>query len=146
MSIDGDYDPGNIFARIIRKESSAAIIFEDAETLAFMDAFPQARGHCLVVHNQAEARNLLDISPAGLCAVMHTVQRVARAVKDALAPDGVIVTQFNGAAAGQTVYHLHVHIIPRWKGTTLGRHAGEMADPGELALLANQVAAAIKLA
>jgi len=143
MSIDGQYDPGNIFARVIRGETPAARIFENDDTLAFMDAFPQARGHCLVVHKTAQARNLLDISTADLCAVMQTVQRVARAAREALSADGIVVTQFNGAPAGQTVYHLHVHIIPRWQGVALGQHGRAMADPEELTQLARLIAAKI---
>lgn len=144
MSLEGQYDPANIFAKIVRGEAPAARIFEDDETLAFMDAFPQARGHCLVVHKTAPARNLLDIESRPLCAVMLTVQRVARALRGALNPDGILVTQFNGAPAGQTVYHLHVHLIPRWEGVALGRHGAGTADPGELAALAKQIAARIE--
>jgi len=140
MSLVGSYDPANIFGKIIRGEAPAAKIFEDDETLAFMDAFPQARGHCLVVHKSARARNLLDVETAALCAVMRTVQRVTRAVGEALSPDGILVTQFNGAAAGQSVYHLHVHVIPRWEGVALARHGGGMAEPTELAALATQIA------
>jgi histidine triad (HIT) family protein len=144
MSLDGSYDPANIFAKIIRGEAPAARIFEDEETLAFMDAFPQARGHCLVIHKHSRARNLLDIEAGPLRAVMLTVQRVTRAVRAALSPDGILVTQFNGAPAGQTVFHLHVHIIPRWEGVALGRHGGGMAEPGELAALASQIAAEVE--
>ena len=125
MSLDGDYDRSNIFARIVLGEIPAAKVFEDAETLAFMDAFPQVRGHVLVISKTAPARNLLDMEPAALTAVMATVQRVAKAVRLALKPDGILISQFNGAAAGQTVFHLHVHILPRWKGAELGRHGGE---------------------
>jgi histidine triad (HIT) family protein len=144
MSLDGPYDPANIFARILRGEATAARIFEDEETLAFMDAFPQARGHCLVVNKHSQARTLLDVEAGPLCAMMVTVQRVARAVRAALSPDGILVTQFNGAPAGQSVFHLHVHIIPRWEGVALGRHGGGMADPNELAVLAKKIAARIE--
>ena len=144
MSLDGVYDPDNIFARIVRGEIPAARIVEDQETLAFMDAFPQARGHCLVIHRFSQARNLLEVEPAALNAIMSTVQRVARAVKLALAPDGIVVTQFNGAPSGQTVFHLHVHVIPRWTGVPLGRHAEGMADPAELRDLATLIAARLE--
>jgi len=145
MSLNGVYDDQNIFARIVRGELPSARIYEDAETLAFMDAFPQARGHCLVVSKTSRARNLLEVEPDSLCAVMGTVQKVTRALVKALDPEGVIVTQFNGAPAGQTVFHLHVHIIPRWQDQPLGRHAGSgMADSGELAALARQIAARIE--
>ncbi len=91
--------------------------------MAFMDVFPQGRGHVLVVHKRAHARNLLDVEPEPLQATILTVQRVARAVRFALKPDGVFVAQFNGQVAGQTVFHLHFHVIPRWDGVPLGRHA-----------------------
>ena len=144
MSLDGAYDTANIFARILRGEAPAAKVFEDAETLAFMDVFPQSRGHSLVIHKTATARNLLDVAGAPLQTLILTVQRLARATREALRPDGILVSQFNGAAAGQTIYHLHFHIIPRWRDEPLGRHAsGAMADPGELAALARQIAARI---
>jgi histidine triad (HIT) family protein len=144
MSLIGAYDPENIFARIVRGQIPAARIFEDAETLAFMDAFPQSRGHCLVIHKASTARNLFEISPADLCAVMTTARNVAQAVRAALAPDGLLISQFNGSAAGQTVFHLHVHIIPRWEGQPLGRHGAGMADPAELAALAEAIRAKIE--
>lgn len=145
MSLDGVYDRDNIFARIVRGEMPAAKVFEDDDTLAFMDVFPQSRGHTLVIHKSAHARNLMEIDQQALNSVMDTVQRVTRAVRVALNPEGVMVAQFNGAAAGQTVYHLHFHVIPRWDGLPLGRHGeGGMADPAELASLAGQIAAAIR--
>jgi len=97
-----------------------------------------------VILKAAKARNLLDVEPAALEHLILGVQRVARAVRAALQPDGIVVTQFNGAPAGQTIFHLHFHIIPRWEGQALGRHgAGGMADAGELGLLAKQIAAQI---
>jgi len=144
MSLGGDYDSDNIFAKIARGEAPAAKVFEDAETLAFLDVFPQARGHTLVVHKTARARNLLDIEPEALCAVMATVQRVARGISRALQPDGLVVSQFSGAPAGQTVFHLHVHIIPRWQGVAVGQHGGgSQADPTTLAELAARIAASL---
>ncbi len=142
MSLDGVYDEQNIFARILRGEVPAARIREDDATLAFMDVFPQSRGHALVIHRTSKARNLLEVSAQDLCAVMGAVQRVTRAVRAALAPDGIVITQFNGAPAGQTIFHLHVHIIPRWNDVPLGRHgAGGMADFQSLAKLAGEIAA-----
>jgi histidine triad (HIT) family protein len=141
MSLDGVYDPDNIFARIVRGEIPSAKICEDERTLAFMDAFPQARGHCLVVHKASKARNLLDAEPQTLNEVILAAQKVARAVRTALKPDGITVMQFNGAPAGQTIFHLHVHILPRWEGVPLGAHARGQADPGELAELAKAIAA-----
>ncbi|HWA61059.1 MAG TPA: HIT family protein [Caulobacteraceae bacterium] len=144
MSLDGEYDPDNIFAKIVRGDMPAAKVFEDHDTMAFMDVFPQARGHTLVVHKSATARNLLEIEPEPLQTLILTVQRITRAVRAALKPDGIMVSQFNGAASGQTIYHLHFHIIPRWEGTPLGRHAGGgMADMGELNELAHAIAAQI---
>jgi histidine triad (HIT) family protein len=144
MSLDGDYDEDNIFARIVRGEAPAARVFEDHDTFAFMDVFPQSRGHTLVVHKRAQARNLLDMEPEPLQTLILAVQRVSKAVRAALQPDGLMVTQLNGQASGQTVFHLHFHIIPRWEGVPLGRHAaGGMADPAELAKLAHQIAAEI---
>jgi histidine triad (HIT) family protein len=140
MSLDGAYDNDNIFARIIRGEIPAARIFEDDQTLAFMDAYPQSRGHALVVHRTSQARNLLDVEADALVAIMASVQRLARAVRLALEPDGIMISQFNGAPAGQTVFHLHVHIIPRWSDVPLGRHGAGMADFSELEHLATRIA------
>ena len=145
MSLDGTYDPANIFAKIVRGEMPSAKVYEDADTLAFMDVFPQAPGHVLVIHKSAAARNLLEIEDAPLQAVMRTTQKVARAVRAALKPDAIAVMQFNGSASGQTVYHLHFHIIPRQEGVPLGRHAGGgMADPKVLAEQALAIAAEIR--
>jgi histidine triad (HIT) family protein len=143
MSLDGAYDPDNIFVRIVRGELPCAKVFEDEHTFAFMDAFPQGKGHSLVIHKRSRARNLLDAEPRILAPMMSTVQRVARATRLALQPDGLAVMQFNGAVSGQTIFHLHFHIIPRWEGVALGRHAAGMADAGELAALAARIAAEI---
>ena len=144
MSLDGAYEDDNIFARIIRGEIPAARIYEDDRVLAFMDAFPQAKGHCLVISKTSKARNLLDAEPQVLAELMAGVQKVARGLRAALRPDGILVSQFNGAAAGQTIFHLHVHIIPRFEGTPLGRHGSGMADPEELRALAARIAAQIE--
>ena len=145
MSLDGVYEDGNIFAKILRGEMPAVRVFEDDHVLAFMDVFPQSRGHVLVIPKVSRARNLLEAEPASLGPLMAGVQKVAKAVRAALSPDGLVITQFNGAAAGQTVYHLHVHIIPRWDGVALGRHGtGGMADMGELRVLADQIAAKLE--
>ena len=154
MSLDGSYDPDNVFARVIRGELPAAKVFEDDEVLAFMDLFPQSRGHVLAVSKDSRARNLLEVDPEPLASLMLGVQRVARAVRAALAPDGIVITQFNGAHAGQSVFHLHVHIIPTYAGARLQGHRWEavaasaegapvMADAGELADLARCIADAI---
>jgi histidine triad (HIT) family protein len=144
MSLDGIYDDGNIFAKILRGEANAVRIFEDDHVLAFMDAFPQSRGHTLVISKESKARNLLEIEPEALEHLILGVQRVTRAVRAALKPDGIMVSQFNGAPSGQTVFHLHFHIIPRWSGVNLAMHGGApMADPAELGGLAREIAAMI---
>jgi len=142
--LDGTYDEGNIFAKILRGEMPAARVFEDEHVFAFMDVFPQAKGHTLVIPKHSRARNLLEEEPQMLAPLILGVQRVAKAVRTALNPDGIVITQFNGAPAGQTIYHLHFHIIPRWEGVAISRHAeGGMADMEELKALAAQIAAKI---
>ena len=142
MSLDGAYDPANIFARIIRGEIPAHKVFEDELTLAFMDVFPQSRGHTLVIPKTGQARNFLELERPLIAPLLQTVQTVARAVTAALNPDGVIITQFNGAPAGQTVFHLHFHIIPRYEGQALKGHGqSPMADGEALAALAREIAA-----
>lgn len=144
MSLDGTYEDGNIFAKILRGEAPSVKVFEDGDVLAFMDVFPQSRGHTLVIPKQSKGRNILEVEPQVLAPLILGVQRVTKAVRAALNPDGIMVSQFNGAPAGQTVYHLHFHIIPRWDGVALGRHGeGGMADVGELKALAEQIAAKI---
>jgi histidine triad (HIT) family protein len=133
MSIDGRYDESNIFAKALRGEIDVVKVFEDGETLAFMDLFPQSHGHALVVSKTSKARNILEIEPVALDQVMRTVQKTARAIYKALAPEGVIITQFNGAVAGQTIFHLHVHIIPRWADQALSVHG--RSGPADLAVL-----------
>ena len=144
MSLDGTYDPDNIFAKILRGEMPAVRVFEDDHVLAFMDVFPQAKGHTLVIPKHSTARNFLEEEPQVIGPLMLGVQRVAKAVRAALKPDAIMISQFNGAVSGQTVYHLHFHIIPRWEGVPLGRHAGGgMADTDELKDLAGQISAMI---
>ena len=144
MSLDGEYDEDNVFAKIIRGDLPAAKVYEDAHVLAFMDVFPQSRGHTLVVSKKSRARNLLDVESDVLSHVILDVQRVAKAMKAALRPDGIVVTQFNGAAAGQTVFHLHFHLIPRYAAQPLKPHGeGGMGDPAELAEIARLIAAEI---
>jgi histidine triad (HIT) family protein len=143
MGLDGDYEHDNIFARILRGDLPAAKVYEDDDVVAFLDVFPQSRGHTLVVP-KAQARNLFDIAPADLQATITAVQKVARGVRAALAPDGISLMQFNGAAGGQSVFHLHFHIIPRWDGVAMAGHGqAGMADAAELAALAKEIAARI---
>ncbi len=143
MSLDGAYDPQNIFAKMLRGEMSCLKVFEDDVALAIMDIFPQSPGHTLVLP-KIPARNFIDMPTDEVGPYLTRVQRVARAVRTALSPDGVLVTQFNGAAAGQTVFHAHFHIVPRWEGVDLARHgASGMADMDELKAQAAKIAAAL---
>jgi len=137
-----DYDPQNIFGKILRGEIPAHKVFEDANVLAMMDIFPQTKGHLLVIP-KAPSRNLLDADPAVLATAIAYVQRLAIAAKKALGADGVRVAQFNEASAGQTVFHLHFHIIPIYLNAELAPHAGGKADDGELAAQAKAIAAAL---
>lgn len=132
MSLYGQYDPQNIFALILRGEAPCYKIYEDADVLAFLDIFPQSRGHVLVIPKAAQARNILDVDPGVLGKMMLAAQRLTRILVDELQPDGVQIAQFNGAPAGQTVYHIHVHIIPRWDGAAPEAHGRGKADPQEL--------------
>jgi len=123
MTLSTQYDSNNIFAKIIRGEMPCVKLRETGNTLAFMDVFPQSEGHCLVIHKGATATNLFDIGADDLATLTAEVQAIAGAVKQGLAPDGIRIAQFNGAPAGQTVYHLHFHIIPVYDGVPLGAHA-----------------------
>lgn len=134
------YDPSNIFGKILRGEIPAHKVYEDDAALVMMDIFPQSRGHTLVIP-KAQSRNLLDADPATLSAVMPLLQKVANAVKAATGANGVRVVQFNEAPAGQTVFHLHFHIIPVYEGVPLGTHAGGKADDADLAALAREISA-----
>jgi histidine triad (HIT) family protein len=136
------YDPANIFAKILRGEIPCHKIYEDDHTLAFMDAMPQVEGHCLVVP-KAPSRGLLDADSTSLAHVMATVQKVARAAIAATGADGFQIRQYNEAAGGQTVFHLHVHILPMKVGAVLKPHTGQMADHGILAGLAVAIQAAL---
>jgi histidine triad (HIT) family protein len=136
------YDPNNIFAKILRGEIPCHKVYEDADTIAFMDIMPQADGHVLVLPKKP-SRNLLDADPAIFPSLTKTVQNVARAVKKAFSADGVLIQQFNEAASGQTIYHLHVHVLPRMEGIALHPHTGKMADPELLAKHAQMIRAAL---
>jgi len=136
------YDDNNIFAKILRGEIPCHRIYEDADTLAFMDVMPQSPGHLLVIP-KVPSRNILDADPATLSKVIPIVQKLANAAKDAFEADGITVTQFNEQAAGQTVYHLHFHIIPRYEGTSLKPHSGQMEDNAVLAANAKKLVDAL---
>ena len=135
MSLHGTYDSQNIFALIIRGDLPCYKLYEDDDVLAFLDLFPQSKGHSLVIPKRAAARNILEIDEASLAKVMAVVKKVTQAVVDELQPAGVQVAQFNGAPAGQTVFHIHMHVIPRFEGEGLGIHAASKADPAELEAL-----------
>ena len=144
MSLTGAYDPDNVFAKILRGEIPNVTVFEDERVLAFMDAFPQSEGHVLVISKVSRARNMLEAEPEVLQDLSLAAQRIARAVPQALGCDGVSIMQFNGAAGGQTVFHLHVHIIPRWSDRVLKGHAeAKTADPEVLRVTAAKIAAAL---
>ena len=131
-----------IFCRICAGEVPSFKVYEDDRTLAFMDIMPQAPGHALVITKE-HAANLLEISEEGAVAAMRSVKRVAQAVRTALSPDGIMIAQFNGAAAGQTVWHYHVHIIPRMEGVPLTIHARERGNMEEIGALGERIAQAI---
>jgi len=137
------YDPGNIFARILRGEVPAHKVYEDVHTLAFMDVCPQSDGHTLVIP-RVSAENIFDLPPESLAATILTTQRVARAVKKAFGPPGVLIAQLNGTGAGQSVFHIHFHVVPRYEGIDLRFHAREMADQKMLAEHAARVRAALE--
>lgn len=137
------YDTNNIFAKILRGEIPCHKVFEDENTLAFMDVMPQADGHVLVVP-KAPSRNLLDADPQALTAAIQVVQRVARAVQRAFKADGIMLVQYNEAPAGQTVFHLHFHIIPRFEGVALKGHSGPMADQKLLAAQSEMIRRALE--
>jgi histidine triad (HIT) family protein len=142
MTSQSQYDENNIFARILRGEIPCHKIYEDDETLAFMDVMPQSIGHALVVPKRA-SRNLLDAEESVLGPLMKTAQRIGRASKKAFSADGIMVVQYNEPAAGQTVFHLHVHVIPRFAATSLKAHSDEMAKDEILSKHASMISAAM---
>ena len=137
-----NYDDSNVFAKILRGEIPSHKVYEDADALVFMDAMPQAAGHTLIVP-KAPSRNLLDADPKVLALLAPLVQRVASAVKAAFNADGVTVVQFNEPASGQTVFHLHYHIIPRHEGVPLMPHSRTMEKPEVLGMHAEKVRKAL---
>ncbi|PSH69315.1 HIT family protein [Phyllobacterium brassicacearum] len=136
------YDDNNVFAKILRGEIPSHKLYEDADTYAFMDVMPQGKGHCLVI-TKSSCRNILDAEPENLAAVIATTQKLARAVKRAYDADGVTVMQFNEPASGQTVFHLHFHIIPRFEGIAIKPHTGQMEDQAVLAANAEKIRQAL---
>lgn len=136
------YDPQNIFAKILRGELPCEKIYEDAHTLGFMDIMPRGDGHCLVIP-KTPARNIFDIEPDALAKLARSVQIVSRAAKSGMGADGLTIQQFNESAGGQVVFHIHVHIIPRWTGVALRPHTGEMAEKQTLAAHAAKIRSAL---
>jgi histidine triad (HIT) family protein len=137
------YDRNNIFAKVLRGELPSHKIYEDEDTLAFLDIMPRSDGHALVITKEA-AIDLFDVSPEALAKLMAVVRKLAPQIKEAVGADGVLIAQYNGAAAGQTVFHLHVHIIPRKAGLELKPHSGEMADQTALAATAEKIRKKLK--
>lgn len=145
MTLHAPYDPDNIFARILRGEIPSVKVWEDDDVLVFMDVFPQSEGHVLVVSKASTARNLLEVEPEVLARLAEATRRTARAVDKALKPEGFQVMQFNGEAGGQTVFHLHFHIVPRWADRPMKGHGhAPMADTGALRALADRIAAELE--
>ena len=131
-----------IFCKIVAGEAPGHLVCEDERTLTFMDIFPVAAGHTLVIP-KAHCSNLLDADPEDLRAVIVRARIVARAIRDALEPDGIGTFQLNGAAAGQTVFHYHLHLIPRQQGEKLEIHGRKPARPEDLSELARRLSAAV---
>lgn len=136
------YDSSNIFARILRGELPAHKVFEDADTLAFLDIMPRCQGHTLVIP-KSPSRNIIDASPEQMAACMRTVQTISRAVMQAFDAQGVTIQQFNEPAGGQVVFHLHFHVLPRWDGIKLQPHTGQMEKPDVLASNAEAITRAL---
>jgi len=130
MSDKDPYQPDNIFAKILRGEIPCYRVYEDDIALAFLDIMPQADGHTLVIPKLA-VRGLFDMPPDAWAPFMVRVQNVARAVKKGMGAEGMNLRQFDGAAGGQTVFHLHIHLIPRWEGVALRRH-GELTEKADV--------------
>lgn len=132
------YDDSNVFAKILRGDLPATKVYEDAETLAFMDIMPRCDGHTLVIP-KAAVRNVLDAPPAVLAACLATVQKISRAQIKGLDATGITISQYNESAGGQVVFHLHYHVMPRWDGVALGPHTGKMGDKDRIAAVAEKI-------
>ncbi len=137
------YDNTNIFARVLRGEIPSQKVHEDEHVLAIMDVMPQADGHVLVIPKKA-SRNLLDADPAILGAAMAVVQKISNASMKAFNADGIMLVQYNEAPAGQSVFHLHFHVIPRHEGVPLRGHSGKMEDATVIAANAVKIRAALQ--
>jgi histidine triad (HIT) family protein len=137
-----NYDPNNIFAKILRSELPCYKVYEDDKVLAFLDIMPRSAGHTLVLP-KAPARNILDIGADDLSHVITAAQKIAKAAIKAFSADGITIQQFNEGAGGQVVFHLHLHIIPRKAGVAMKPPASEKEKPDVLAENAKKLAAAI---
>ena len=134
------YDPENPFARILRGEAPVSMVYEDEHAVAFMDLMPQVEGHTLVIPRMP-CQDLFDVTPEALAGTIRVTQVVASAVKRTFSAPGVMIAQLSGAPAGQTVFHLHFHILPRFHGIELRLHAAEVADRARLDELARRIRA-----
>ncbi len=137
------YDDQNVFAKVLRGELPCEKVYEDNNCIAIMDVMPQGPGHTLVIP-KAPSRNMLDIGAADLQRIILVVQRMARAVVKAFDSDGVLVMQFNEPASGQTVFHTHIHVIPRFEGVPLKPHTDGIADAEMLAGNAGKIRAVLE--
>lgn len=137
------YQEDNIFAKIIRGEAPSHKVYEDEQTYVMMDIMPESRGHTLVLPKEG-AENIFDISDEAISACIRTCKKIAPALMEATQADGLILKQFNHAAAGQTVFHLHCHLIPVYSGSERAAHARVQADHDDLAYLAKEIASFIK--
>ncbi|WP_010114614.1 HIT family protein [Acinetobacter sp. P8-3-8] len=135
------YDDQNIFARILRGELPAIKVYEDDQVLAFMDIMPQADGHTLVIP-KSPALTLLDLDPDVAAYTIKVVQKIAQAIEKALDAQGIVLMQLSGASAGQTVPHVHFHLIPT-SVHELGRHAAQMGDQEKIKGFAEKIKAAL---
>jgi histidine triad (HIT) family protein len=143
LSMTTAYQDDNIFARILKGEIPSIKLFDLPEAIGIMDVMPQSPGHCLVLP-KAPSRNLLDAEDQTLAQLLPIVARLARAVKEGMGADGIVVSQFNEAAGGQTVFHLHIHVVPRYEGVELKSHASGMADSALLEEQARKIRAAFR--
>ena len=137
------YDPNNIFAKILRGELPAYKVYEDDRTFAFLDIMPQATGHTLVIP-KAPSRNVLDADPDDLAHVVKVAQKIAKAAMSVFSADGLTSSSSTSRPAGKTVFHLHVHVIPRKDGVPLRPHGSYKEEPAVLAEQAAKLAAALK--
>jgi len=137
------HEPGCIFCRIVRGEAPCHRVAEDDLTLVFMDLFPVSDGHTLVVTKE-HFQDLFEATPPAIAAVGAMSKRVADALRRVLEPDGLSVYQANGTAAGQTVFHYHMHLMPRAEGSALRLHGREQGDPVVLARRAAEIGARLE--